>query len=101
MKKLLIVIAVIAVIALVPSCAVVRQHLTLTETTTNGVVTVRESRATAYSLFDGRAAIQGLKTSNATRTQSIGLAAADTESSTTNAAATIDALARLLGALPK
>ena len=88
-------------VALLPACAVVRQSLTTTDTQTNGVITVRQSKATAYTLFDASAAVSGLKTANSAKTQSIGLESVDSASSATNAAATLNALANLLGALPK
>jgi uncharacterized protein YceK len=89
------------IIALAASgCSHVSQYTTTTETATNGVQVVRESKARAYTLFDGRAAVQGVKISNG-KTQGIGVEATDTQSSSTNVSGTLDALARLLGALPK
>jgi len=98
---LICVLIIVAIALLCGGCAVVKQTLVTTDTQTNGVVTTRESKATAYTLFDGRAAVNGLKTANSAKTQSIGLESSENASAATNAAGTLDALARLLGALPK
>lgn len=92
-------ILALAALASLSGCSLVKQTNTQTVQTTNGPET-KVLRSVAFSLFDGKAAANGVKISNG-KTLSVGVEATGAESSSTNAAGTLDALARLLGALPK
>lgn len=85
---------------LLNGCARLSQSVTTTVTTTNGTIETRESKATGWAFLDAKQSFEKLRVSNG-KTQSIGLAGAEQETSTTNAAATLDALTRLLQSLPR
>lgn len=80
---------------LVAGCTSVRQEVQTTETATNGTTTTREVKARAVTLFDGRSVVREMRLSGG-KTASIGVEGQETEAHGTNAAATLDAVTRLL-----
>lgn len=79
-------------------CARLTQTLSTTTVLTNGVVETRLSKATGWALFDSKNSLEKLRVSNG-KTHSIGLSGMEQEASSTNAAATLDAVTRLLQAV--
>ena len=84
-----------AVAMLSSGCARLTQTLSTTTVLTNGVVETRVSKATGWTLLDSKNSLDKLRVSNG-KTHSIGLSGMDQESSSTNTAATLDAVTRLL-----
>ena len=80
---------------LLAGCTSVRQEVQTTETATNGTTTTREVKARAVTLFDGRSVVREMRLSGG-KTASIGVEGQETEAHGTNAAATLDAVTRLL-----
>jgi hypothetical protein len=79
-------------------CAYTIQKVSTTGTTTNGVVEVRTTSSKAVAWGDARQVLEKLKVSNG-KTQSIGLDANESSTSTTNIAANLQALTELLRAI--
>jgi hypothetical protein len=76
-------------------CARMTQTLSTTTHYTNGIVEIRTSKATGWALWDAKQTLEKLRVSNG-KTHSIGLTGVEQEASSTNAAATLDAVTRLL-----
>lgn len=76
-------------------CARMTQTLTTKITQTNGVVEERSSKVSGMAFWDAKQTLEKLRVSNG-KTHSIGLTGAEQESATTNMAASLDALTRLL-----
>lgn len=90
----------LSVVLVASGCASVRQKCRTEVTQPDGTVEVRETEAIARipSLWDGKQSLKNLRLSNG-RTHSIGLASSESESSTTNAVAALEALARIVEGL--
>lgn len=81
-------------------CARMSQTLSTTLTHTNGTVEIRSSKAAGWAFWDAKQTLEKLRVSNG-KTHSIGLTGAEQETSSTNAAATLDAVGRLLQSIPR
>jgi len=88
----------ILLLLLLNGCAYTVQKVSTQGTTTNGVVEVRTIKSTAVAWGDARQTIEKLKVSNG-KTQSIGLDGTESNATSTNIAANLQALTGLLNAL--
>lgn len=79
-------------------CARMTQRLSTVLEHPDGTVETRTTRTSGWACWDAKQTLDKLKVSNG-KTHAVGLAGAEQESNSTNAAATLDALTRLLGQL--
>lgn len=91
MKTLLL----LSIVCLAAGCARMTQTLSSSTVTTNGVVEAKTTKVTAWAVWDAKNTIDKLRVSNG-KTHSIGLSDQEQVSHSTNVAATLDALTRLL-----
>lgn len=88
----------LAVIMALTGCAYTIQKVHTEAAGTNGVLEVRSTTSKAVAWGDARQVLEKLKVSNG-KTQSIGLDAAESSTSTTNIGANLQALTELLRAM--
>ena len=91
MKLILLLIAC----ACFTGCARMTEVLHSTITSTNGTVEVRDSKASGWVFGDSKNSLDKMRVSNG-KTHSIGLSGMEQETTTTNIAASLDAMTRLI-----
>jgi hypothetical protein len=95
MKRIITTISIGAACAGLIGCASVNQNLRTELTHPDGTKEVRETRNRTLAFWDARQTIEKLKASNG-RTQAVGITGEDSNTSSTNTLALLQAIARIV-----